>query len=350
MSEQTREKLLAARVRCEDCGGEAKNVQWSPGTPCPRCGSLNFSPVPVVRRGSDYASTDRSQGFAIEDIRFGRLAQWVEFITPKQCQQALFEQKELARSGRTVPDLGSMFQRGKLMTRRQVKAVIGALSVGVGNREDAEFAELAMRHGQLSKERLAECLKLQRAAAQSGRDAPPLPLLLHEKRAMQENHIIALLKASGAHEKGLLHGIRTAAETKPESELSKAFGGRISQRMLLQGAMIAAFVLVAVVFLLLRFSGPGEYATVECASCHAVGGAPVDSEWPLKCPECGDTAVYPQAICAECGTRFPVKGLGYGTMCPKCKSSKYVLITSKIDLEKIMTEIRIKQAMKKNLP
>ena len=81
-------------VRCEDCGAKFDRLAWSPGDLCPKCGSSAFAPVPVRGEASDYSSADRSAAFAIEDIRFGRLAQWAGFVTPKQFQYALFQQKQ----------------------------------------------------------------------------------------------------------------------------------------------------------------------------------------------------------------------------------------------------------------
>ncbi len=99
MPDSTTQKSPLCTARCEDCGAELRNVPWLPGTACPRCGSGHYAPVPVIRTGSDYETADRSQGFAIEDVRFGRLAQWAEMITAKQLQSILHEQRQLAVSG-----------------------------------------------------------------------------------------------------------------------------------------------------------------------------------------------------------------------------------------------------------
>jgi len=329
MADKPAGKTLISTVRCDDCGARCSDFPWFPGTPCPRCGSENFVPVPVIKKGSDYATADRSQGFALEDVRFGRLAQWAEFITPRHCRRALHQQREIARSKRSVPDLGTLLIKEKLMNRKQVDAVLAARCATPGNQEDQDFARAALQHRYVTEAQLEECRELQEESAREGCDPAPLPLLLYEKRYMQEKMILALLKTEALRDRGLLCQIRASAEGEAsEFDLSRLVQSWHS--LIRRPKVVLAVVLLGVmlVFWAFRFSGGPVYATVECANCHALTGRPVDSKWPVKCPQCGQQAMYPQAICLECGKRFPVKDTDYGSGCPECNSRRFMMITS----------------------
>ena len=340
MPESATHKPILCTARCEDCGNETPGVSWSPGTVCPKCGSHHFAPVPVIRKGTDYESADRSQGFAIEDIRFGRLATWAGIISAKRLEMALHQQRQLARSGQTPPDLGTFLVRQKMMTPRQVKAVLSALSAVPGNRADEEFAEAAVGKGFITRERIDSCQALQRTMARAGQDAPPLPLLAHEKRYIQENQAIALLKASEQQQRGLLYKINQAAEGPEGGVLGQLFrSGKDNKVTSGQIALLAGLLLV-MVFIVYRSVGKPAHATVQCEKCGAIGGAPENSKWPILCPECGEKAMFPQGICLDCGERYVIKGQGYGHACPKCKSARFKIITNKVDTDQLEKKIK----------
>lgn len=310
-------------------------MPWLPGTACPRCGSGHYAPVPVIRTGSDYETADRSQGFAIEDVRFGRLAQWAEMITAKQLQSILHEQRQLAVSGEAAPDLGTLLVRKKLMNRHQVQAILSVLSSASGNRDDHDFARAAVQSGYVTGDRAAECRALQDSLARAGRDAPPLALLLYEKRCLQENRALALLKAAESRERGLLYHIRRTVKDLSQSRVKRLLGTSGVTRLHPRLAAALAFFLLLLVVWAYRAASVPATATVRCIQCGAEGGAPENSKWPITCPECGEKAMYPLAVCEECGTRFPVRGIGYGVACPKCNSAHFKMITSELDLKAI---------------
>jgi len=340
MSNSATQKPVTCTARCEDCGSEIPDVAWSPGTPCPRCGSGHFVPVPVIRKGTDYDAADRSKGFAIEDIRFGRLALWAGMIDAKSLQQVLHRQRAQATASGTAPDLGSMLVRRKVMNRNQVRAVVNALGAVPGNAEDADFARSAVASGFVTADKVEVCRKLQERTAQVGREAPPLPLLLYERRYLQENQVVALLKAAEKKEKGVVYRIRRDVERMSQSRLRRMFASRsgpaLSPRIV--GILVVLCVVLAVV--LYRSANKPATASVQCVECGALSGAPENSKWPIKCPECGQKAVYPLAICLECGERFPIKNIGYGVACPKCRSTKFRMITNKLDLAAIEAKIK----------
>jgi len=293
--------------------------------------------VPVIRRGSDYDSADRSQGFAIEDVRFGRLATWAGLTTAKRVQIALHQQRQMAQAGGRPPPLGALLMEQKVLTKRQVEAVLAQLGAGPGSPADAAFIEAARASGFVSVDKIAACQRLQQELAESGHDAPPLPLLLYEKRFLQENQIIALLKAAEMRQAGLAYAINRDAQgvSAVDQLLGPSEERHVDKRLIAALGVAIALFLVWLAF----FAGKPATATVECSKCHAIGGAPENSRFPLPCPQCSEKAMFPQAICLECGHRFPVEGVGYGSACPKCKSTRFRMITNKVKLDEIRKQI-----------
>jgi len=319
----------AIPTACSVCGARFDDKPWSPGDLCPKCGSDRYGPAPKGQNTSDYESADRSGAFALEDIRFGRLAQWAELITPKQFQKLLHDQKRMAAARHSVTDIATLMLKEKLLTRDQVKAIHSARQGVPNGKADREFGEAAQKMGVLTPNRLEECKRIQMDALREGKDPLPLPLLAYEKRYIPENSIIALLKGGELQGWGLLHRISAGPEKEP---------GRFTMRVVLgpphSHERRVRIVGIAVFSALLAFavfhvaSGSPGIAHVRCIECKAEGVAPGDSVWPTKCSECGKLACYPLAICADCGARFTITKFGYGIACPYCRSVRYVRITN----------------------
>jgi len=327
------DKPASSHVRCADCGAEYRNYEWVPGTPCPKCRSNRFEPVVRVSKASDYESADRSGGFALQDIRFGRLAQWAELITPKQFQRALFQQSQTARQGVQVPDLASLLVRQKAITRREAEAVVSALVVEPGDAADIEFGLAAVRTGLATEADVERCRKIQERIAREGGDPPPLPLLLCEKRVLREAEAVALLKRMEREGKGLIHRIRVSAGAA-EAPAHRVARWRTMWHSPAARAGAVAFLLLLAGLVWYRgaASAGRSHVAVRCEHCGAEGGAPLASAWPLECPQCKQKALYPLAVCTQCGERFIVKNMmGYGTACPRCGSTKYKLLTGDVD-------------------
>ena len=344
------EKQSLVTVRCGNCHGVFRNVPWTPGQSCTICGSMELSPV-TVRGQSDYERADRSAGYALEDIRFGRLAQWAEFVTPKQVQWALHMQNQLARAGQKAPDLGAMLMRDKLMDRKQVELVLNARRIKPSSKEDVDLGQAARRMGYVTDAQLAELFHKQEATDEAGNDAAPMPLMLVERRYVQENQMLALLKAAERQGSGLLYRMKRvpgAEETSGQSLAARLFSGSPGQR----NSKIALAVLVPI-FLIIMFNHvvivSHVSASVKCIKCGAEFGAPADSIWPIKCPDKEEIAVYPLAMCTQCGARYPIIGMGYGAVCPKCRSSERIMLQSDNEeevkrlLEKIKTRAERKE-------
>jgi len=344
MARSAARKTVVCTARCEDCGNLSANVSWSPGDTCPHCGSHHFTPVPRIRGNSDYESADRSQGFAIEDIRFGRLAVWAGMLAQKRFQMALRQQQRIAHSGRSVPDLGTLLVQQKLLTKRQKAALLRVLVAVPGNSADREFVQTAAKSGYISEDRLAACEALQSKMARDGLDAPPLPLLAYERRLLKENQIVALLKSMEQRGCGLLHNVQEGAYGSATHAIEALLGSGKDKRARVKQIAAIAIILLAAVFLVYRFAGGAAYAQVKCESCGAEFGAPENSDWPIECLECGEETVYPLVICLDCGERYISKGVGYGKSCPKCKSSRFVPITNEMDIGQIEREIEARKS------
>lgn len=278
---------------------------------------------------SDYFKADRSNAFSPEDIRFGRLAQWAELITPKQFQKLLHDQKRMADSHQAVTDIATLLLREKLLTREQIKALHSA-RLGVPNgKADSEFASAAQKMGVMTPNQVEECRKIQFAALREGKDPLPLPLIAHEKRFIPENTIIALLKGGELQRWGIIHQIKKGPdEVDQGSRWDDLLGPPKSHERRVRLLGIAVFTLLFGILISRVVSGPPGFAYVQCVECRAEGVAPADTRYPAKCTECGQMGRYPLVICRECGTRFVVKNIG-SSPCPNCQSVQVLRITNK---------------------
>jgi len=330
MARSAARKTIVCTARCEDCGNLSAKVSWSPGDTCPHCGSHHFAPVPRIRGNSDYESADRSQGFAIEDIRFGRLAVWAGMLAQKRFQT----------------DLGTLLVQQKMLTKRQKAALLRVLVAVPGNSADREFVQTAAKSGYIGEDRLAACEALQSKMAREDLDAPPLPLLAYERRLLKENQVVALLKSMEQRGCGLLHNIQEGAYGSATHAIGALLGSGKDKRARVKQIAAVAIILLAAVFLVYRFAGGPAYAQVKCESCGAEFGAPENSDWPIECPECGEEAVYSLVMCRACGEYYISKGIGYGKSCPKCKSPNFIPVTNKTEAErhKIEREIEARKS------
>lgn len=346
MTKEPVEKAVTATVRCEDCGAQSRNVIWRPGDTCPKCRSENYCPLVVKGGKPDYETADRSQAFALEDIRFGRLTQWAELATPNQVQRALHEQKALAGAGQKVPDIAALFLRDKLLTKEQAQALHAARRARPNSKDDQEFAKAVLRLGYVSQEQLDECRRIQKEADSAGHDALPLPMLVLEKRLMQENQVLALLKNAERQGTGLLHRAKTIPREERTPPMEVLLGPKGAPLYWVRAFII---ILLPIVILAMGYrvaTGAGVRCTTQCAKCMAVTGAPDNSKWPIKCPGCGSLTMWPQAICLDCGSRFAVTGIGYGIDCPRCHSSRFKHVTNKVDVKKLEAEIKAQKSVR----
>lgn len=308
-------------VRCESCGTSFRNVRWAEGTRCPRCRSPRFFPVPVVGVAVDYALADRSQGYALEDIRFAKIAQWAGLISAAHYQDAFNRQNEFVAAKATVPPIGEILLKMKALDKAAVAAILRYRCQERPGEDEAEFAGLARQSKFLSEEKAEECRMAQVEAAKLGQEPAPLPCLLYEKRYLQENQILALLQKQAAGDAGLIHQIRREIRENTVTAGERIFGPKgtpqRSLRITVAGVLAAAILILGIREAVVE---PPKNVVTFCTACQVRGGMPFTTKWPAKCPDCGakTPSVYPLAICIRCGHTVAVKDGELPGKCEKC--------------------------------
>lgn len=324
MENATTAAAVSRVLRCEHCGSTFRNVVWNEGARCPRCRSPKYFPLPVVGRAVDYALADRSQGYAVEDIRFAKIAQWAGFITAAQYQDAFNRQNAAVAAGTPVPPIGEVLAGMKALNKLQEEFVLEYRCRERPNMEEADFARLAVQGKLVAEASVEECEKAQVADKQLGHDPAPLACLLYEKRHMQENQIQAIFQKQFEGEQGLAWEARRFVEentTKPLERLMGAKGTpQRKQRMAVAGVLAAALLFSAGY---LWTSRAVPYAPTLCTNdaCGHRGAMAYNLNWPARCPQCRQDppTVYRLAICEHCAHLLPVKDGRLPDECPECK-------------------------------
>ena len=312
-------------ARCEACGAAARNVLWRAGLTCPNCGSDQYARVSESCESLDYETADRSHGYALEDIRFGKIAQWGGLITTKQYALALKRQEQTTDANGMRPRLGDVLVRDRVLTKKQVRAALRVRGRRRPDKSDGEFAQLAVGTGQLTREQAEKCAELQGKLAAEGRDVPPLSLLVYEKRYMQENQVLALLRSQERQNTGLVEDVDEELTAASRSVLDRVVGpkGAPRRRLKLAGLAAAPIILLLVVFYQKKGT---DYIGVLCARCHKLTTLRNKGPWPQRCPDCGAVQAYPAGVCQKCGKVFMVTDPhGRGIRCPVCSSDKWKL-------------------------
>jgi len=86
-----------------------------------------------------------------------------------------------------------------------------------------------------------------------------------------------------------------------------------------------------------------EMVQTRCLDCGYRFQAPLNSRWPIRCPDCKQKKVVPLAVCMECAHVFAVENpLKEGIRCPKCGSSHWKLITREVNPEEVKRAVEAK--------
>ena len=330
----------AAVLHCEECGRRFSNSGGQEAR-CPSCRGERVSGVDVLGGATEFALADRSQGFALEDVRFGKLAQWSGLVSMNQYNEALARQRA-AGPGRRATLADVMIERG-FLTRRQAEAVLRARVEAADSDDDEAFGKLAMAHGFLTQAQFLKAREVQLDLRTQGREVPPLPVVLYEKRYMQEKEIEALVLAQAKSGEGVGGMIRRELGRPEHSWAYRLIGPKGSARRRVRLAGAAAVILIGALAAWRFARGAGEaWVQVQCAECGKRSTAPLKSRWPVACPHCKKVAAVPLAICRKCGREFRVPNpSAEGIRCPGCGSSDYVLITGGVNVEEIKKQARV---------
>lgn len=334
--------LSSKVVRCETCGSTFRNVVWKEGTRCPRCRSPKYMPLPVVGQAIDYALADRSQGYAFEDIRFAKIAQWAGFISAAHYQEAFKRQNELVAAKTAVPPIGDILTDMRALNKVQHQFVIEYRLRPRPNPEEKEFARLAVQGKFVTQDEIDECLLAQEGEKKMGRDPAPLACILYEKRHMQENHIQAALEKQAEKESGLKHEAQEYVEENTVRPAEKVFGvkGSSDRKRRLAGAGLLGVVALLFLGRAIVAAGAMPIATI-CTNenCRTRSVMPYDTAWPAACPECGvdPPTVYPRAICTRCAAEHVLReGGARPPACEQCGArDRVTYITRDVDEQAI---------------
>lgn len=323
----------AAVLHCGRCGFRYRNP-GDENTACPECGFEKPLPVHIWGGAVEYALADRRKGYALEDIRFGKLAQWAGLISVNQYQEALSVQREmLGRLGK-IPCLAEVMLKRKFMSQREVEAVLRARVDGWQDPSDDDFGKLALSKNMITQAQFQAAKQVQHNLYESDREVPPLPLILYEKRYLQDKEIAALVQAQEQKRMGIAVMIRSASSrAKSTSSLvPRILGEKGPARRNRIAAMVIVIALLTVLFW--RFGGIGgtKMVATYCTHCSARRAASLNSEWPLDCDTCGNKTVYPMAVCTRHGHLFHIENPGSpGIRCPECGTSQYLMLTVDVD-------------------
>lgn len=349
MAQAQTAETVSKVLRCEHCSSTFRNVVWSEGARCPRCRSPKYFPLPVVGRAVDYALADRSQGYAVEDIRFAKIAQWAGFITAAQYQDAFNRQNEHVAAGETVPPIGDVLAQMKALNKLQNEFVLEYRCRERPNLEEAGFARLAVQGELLGEAAVEECEKVQIADKKLGHDPAPLLCLLYEKRYLKENQIQALLQKQYEKESGLLWEASRYIEEhtpKPVELLLGAKGTPERKKRLAVASVLGVALLLVAGHQMTRLGGAHVATRCTNEACGVRGAMAYNTAWPARCPTCraDPPTVYPLAICGYCAELHSIRERRLPEACPKCGvRDRVIFITDEAEERAIRERARARQ-------
>ncbi len=321
--------------RCRICDDMWREHSAAKPEACPSCGAKRIATVPVVGGAVEYALADRSDGYAIEDIRFGKIAVWGELISPNQYTETLNSQRQIGRNSARVPSMGDLLVRERAITRKQFAAVLRMRTQGWQDDAEQDFGELVVSRNLLSRERLIELKRAQIAIAEKGETPPPLSLLAFEKRLLSEKETVILLQAQARNGKGLLAALR-AEIGEVASPTTLILGRKGSRERKLRLGIAVALVPIMLILIAGRIAADRVYVATQCNACRDIRSARLDSKWPMECRKCEGQQVYPLYICRRCADKFTVQKPGSrGLECPHCKSDNIAPMTKDVNEQEI---------------
>ncbi len=326
-------------LQCDHCGRRFEHAAGEAAPLCPDCGSEGVSGVTLWGGSVEYALADRSQGYALEDIRFGKLAQWTEMILPNQYTDAMSAQRERLGAPGRIPSLAEVLISQGVLNKRQVEAILTARVEAWQDDSDEKFGKLAMEKLLLTTAQYVKAREVQLELNAKGREVPPLPLIVYEKRFMQENAVLAVLRLQEMQGRGLSTLVRLPLERKGPPITEVLLGRKKSPER--RKRLVGGAAILVIVLLIGWWEGAftrTEYVETQCAQCHVRNAAPLGSKWPLTCSNCGKVAAYPEAVCRKCGKVFIIERRDpgeAGVKCPACGSTNFVLVTKDVNVAQI---------------
>lgn len=313
-------------LSCDRCDATYRRLNWSQGMKCPKCKSPDFYPVTVIGGAIDYTLADRSQGYAIEDIRFAQLAKWAGIITPSQYTQALKRQRQLAGPSQKAPHIAQVMTNERFMESAEIAAVFAAMCTPRPGPDDEAFADLALQNRCATQEQVQECRLIQTQIAKGRNEVPPLGQIMFEKRYLNEAQVQALYQKMAGRELGVVHQIREAYEDSRELSAFERIAGTSDEperRRMFYTICILSLLVVAV-WSHWIFGGGGEKMWFKCgnADCGKLYKARRVEEFPATCRFCKKKEARYAQKCINCGEVFGTDGWWGRPVCPHCGKAR----------------------------
>jgi len=317
-------------LKCPACGAGFRAMEWQAGMKCPECGSDEIAPAMLTEGAVDYSIANRRKGYAIEDIRFGKIAQWTGFISPYQYNQALAKQKQIADSGQEAPPIGQVLMSQSVLTDVQVRAILTVYDKPRPDADDREFVEVAVQNKFISKEQGSEVLARQREMKKNS-TPPPVSVLMLEQRLMKENQIVAILRAQHKRTMGPIHEVMDVIEQNREPTVLEKYIGKKGDPMRKYRA--AAYISVGAFLVLvwawywgfLKFST--ERAPFYCVECKKTWIGKVRRTVPVKCPYCKKQGGLYGFFCEKCRRAYGLPQREGRKKCTHCGSMLFAVLT-----------------------
>ena len=291
-------------AKCSDCQHFVKNFSWEPGAKCPKCKSPHFAPILLISDAFDYSVADRTKGYAIEDIRFAKMALWSGLITTIQYNEALSRQKAIADRKEPVPHIGRILVDMGAIKDSDMEAILEVRCKARPATDDVDFARLAEGNEYCTEQQIAECEEVMEVSKRQGHDAPPISFLLLEKRYIKENQALAIIRSQQKRRLGIIHDVRVAIEEgKPLSAVERYIGLKGDPKRKYKIGAVVGGVTIFMLWYVFSYWGVGAYVKeilpfghayvgYHCMKCGENFIAREYAIIPIKCPQCGKLEAY----------------------------------------------------------
>ena len=316
-------------LRCDRCAATYRRLQWAQGMKCPKCKSPDFFPVTIIGGAVDYTLADRSQGYAIEDIRFAQLAKWAGIITPNQYTQTLARQRQLAGQDRTAPHIAQILIKDGTVQSAQATAVFQVMCKERPAEDDDDvFAALAVENRLTTAGKVKECQELQDEMTRVRHEVPPLGQIMFEKRYLSENQVQAIYRKMAARQRGVVYEIGQAYEDTRELTVFEKVAGTKDEPERRRSFVLVCVLGVIILAVWSRwfFSDRGGKRWFKCGNpeCGKIYKGSYVDVFPTTCPYCKQKQARYARKCLNCSEVFGTDGWWGRATCPKCGKSRVV--------------------------
>ena len=316
-AELTKKRILC---RCGACGKTEVRASCADEDICPKCGSKDFAPVPIVGEGADPALAEAGPGPAIQDGRIGRMAYFAEWMTRQQVDACLKLQEEAVRRGEPKPRFGEVAVREGYLSELDLNALLRIQSIQQPSTDERAFGAVAVRISIISQDQLDDCLAEQKRLLRENNRAPTLGLLMSDKGLLTDKQVKAILEFQARSGGGLLSELEAARAAAAARPLGGFFDlPKDKKKLWAAGVSLAVILFSAAALATGWFGAMGWQPPTVIAGCRYCGEV-VEVSAAAKtrtCPKCQRAhALCPLVQCRECGRVFLYGPYGAGTKCP----------------------------------